>query len=204
MVASCSKRVLVFQRSRSGGLALKTIFTLKSTPQCEEARRRLSLVLTFMRARPVSRWFGCFWTRYQIILWRSAVVNRAIQRSDASAPMRPGGLARQEKGGLMYAVRATLIVALLFPSVSIGAEIYGIISDRGRPVQNETVTVNCGREVQSGRSDNYGSYRVFVGTQGSCILSVRGLSAPVRSYARAVRYNFEVRTEGSRIFLERR
>ena len=104
----------------------------------------------------------------------------------------------------MHAVRIALVGALLFPSFSMGAEIYGSIREGNRPVRNETVRVNCGGEEQSGQSDNNGSYRVFIRTQGPCILSVRGLSVPVRSYARAVRYNFEVLTESGRTFLRRR
>ncbi len=106
----------------------------------------------------------------------------------------------------MQAVQNAIIIALVFPACSVAGEIYGTISEGGKPVQNESVTVKCGQEAAepSKPTDTYGSYRVVVRTQGRCTLSVRGLEAKVRSYDSAVRYDFEIRTEGANTLLKRK
>lgn len=97
-------------------------------------------------------------------------------------------------------------VGLLLASAGIAAgEVFGTISENNRPVTREMVTIDCGSGARTARTDEYGSYRLFVGTEGSCKLTVRGLeSATIRSYSSPQRYNFEIRSGAGKATLERR
>jgi len=106
----------------------------------------------------------------------------------------------------MHALRRAICVVLLFPVSSIAAEIYGTISANGKPLANEPVSITCDNETPDPKpSDAYGSYRIFVRAPGRCKLTVRGLEGvEVRSYAGPVRYDFEIRTQGGKTFLQRK
>ena len=105
----------------------------------------------------------------------------------------------------MNALRRAICVVLLFPMPGIAAEIYGSISANGKPLENESVSVTCDNETPDSKpTDAFGSYRIFVRTPGRCKLAVRGLDVEVRSYAGPARYDFEIRTQGGKTFLQRR
>jgi hypothetical protein len=106
---------------------------------------------------------------------------------------------------MMNALRRATCVVLLFPMPGIAAEIYGTISASGKPLAGESVSLACGKETPAPRpTDAFGSYRIFVRTQGPCRLTVRGLEVEVRSYAGPARYDFEMRSQGGKTFLQRR
>ena len=104
-----------------------------------------------------------------------------------------------------------LAVALLLVTYrASGGEIYGTISERGRPVVREGVAISC-RDTNANPSadekqtDGFGSYRLFVKSLGPCDLTVRDL-APVQvlSYGNAQRYNFEIVGVDGKTILQRR
>lgn len=117
----------------------------------------------------------------------------------------------------MHAKVKAVAIALLCPTCSIAAEIYGTISEGGKPIRNESVRIECrGSTPESKpegkseskpemrRSDEYGSYRVFTNALGRCELFVGDLRVEVYSYERAVRYDFEIITKDRKPFLQRR
>jgi hypothetical protein len=88
-------------------------------------------------------------------------------------------------------------VSLLLVSVAASAgEIYGTISQDGKPVVGRAVRITCEAATDDKATDSQGAYRVFVSATGSCKLSLPGLPGPpeatVQSYSSAQRYNFEL------------
>ena len=92
----------------------------------------------------------------------------------------------------------TVILAFLCLAISIATaqagEIYGTVKDGGKPVQaGTTVEVKCAKGSYSAKTDNLGSYRLFVPEQGKCTLSVKsGAVSPqmtVHSFEDSARYN---------------
>jgi len=89
-------------------------------------------------------------------------------------------------------VLALLIAA--FPAAGFAGEIYGTITEQGKPVKEGVkVTVTCGEKSVGGQTDKNGAYRVFADEEGKCTLVVKvGEEAPsvaIHSYADSARYN---------------
>jgi len=77
------------------------------------------------------------------------------------------------------------------------AQIFGSVRDGGRPVTNADIRVTCGsNQPHVTRTDQYGSYSVYVGETGRCTFTItyngRPLSADVNSYADPVHADFDV------------
>jgi hypothetical protein len=78
------------------------------------------------------------------------------------------------------------------------AQIVGSVRDGGRPVAaNTEIRVTCGsNQPHVTRTDQYGSYSVYVGETGKCTFTItyngRALSADVYSYADPVHADFDV------------
>jgi hypothetical protein len=78
------------------------------------------------------------------------------------------------------------------------AQIVGSVRDGGKPVAaNTEIRVTCGaNQPHVTRTDQYGSYSVYVGETGRCTFTViyngRALSADVYSYADPVHADFDV------------
>jgi hypothetical protein len=84
-------------------------------------------------------------------------------------------------------------------------EIFGTISAQNAPVANELVSITCESGADdSKRTDQFGSYRLFVRAEGMCRLRVRNLEGVVRSYGSAQRYNFDISAPNGTPRLERR
>ena len=90
-------------------------------------------------------------------------------------------------------MKAPGIIALLMMLASIPAsagEVYGNVTENGRPAVGMKVEIKSGSGSYSAETDRYGSYRLFVKERGNCKLTI-AQSAPVEiaSYDRSVRYN---------------
>lgn len=116
-------------------------------------------------------------------------------------PGTPG--ARNEKGGEMkighhLKTGIALAIILLIPVWGWCGEIFGSIMAGDRAVRGAEVEVSCGGKP-SGRfkTDNFGSYRLFVHEQGPCTLTVsyqgQTLDLNITSYEKPMRYDLEVR-----------
>ncbi|WP_280151698.1 hypothetical protein [Piscinibacter sp. XHJ-5] len=118
---------------------------------------------------------------------KSASVRRAIARNSA----------------LRLALLAALSAA---PAGARAGEVFGTISENNKPVPNESVSIRCDAGTSDTRStDEFGSFRLFVGSEGPCKLTVRGLEGvTVQSYRSPQRYNLEIRKSGSNTSLQRR
>lgn len=108
-------------------------------------------------------------------------------------------------------MRPSMLLALallIAPAAALAGEIYGQIRDSGGPVTNTSVTVRCREGTYRARTDDSGSYSVYVDEQGTCRLSIsyRGQtpSIGVASYAEPQRYNLLVSCAGGNCRLERR
>jgi hypothetical protein len=93
---------------------------------------------------------------------------------------------------------ALCIVLLLFSGPAIAAQVYGTVTEGSTFVPNVTVIIVCGAEEYRSQTDNRGSFGVYVGVTGRCLLSVAGFDAQpleVYSYPKPVNY---------RIYLQRK
>lgn len=93
-------------------------------------------------------------------------------------------------------MKATVLLGwlILFPALIQAGEIYGEITENGRPVESGIlVTVTCppkGGKASTVKTDAQGNYRLYVRTEGRCAMTV-GSSRPVMlsSYEESVRYD---------------
>lgn len=76
------------------------------------------------------------------------------------------------------------------------ALIYGSIVSGGAPVRNQDLTIKCGAETQTTRTDDRGSYNVKPSQNGKCTLSLsyrgQALSFDVYSQKKPARYDLEI------------
>jgi hypothetical protein len=116
---------------------------------------------------------------------------------------------------MIYAMEGTMksmiVVAfsLLVASVALAGEIYGTISDAGKPVPaGVKVVVNAGENTYTGETDKFGAYHVFAQDKGKCTLTVhykdQKLAVAIFSYEKATRYDWTVETVDNKLTLKRK
>jgi hypothetical protein len=86
-----------------------------------------------------------------------------------------------------------LVVATL-PTAAVAGEIYGAITEGGKPVKEGVkVGLVCGEKHYATETDKDGAYRLFAEDEGKCTLRVTvGEETPsttVHSFADSARYN---------------
>ncbi len=109
----------------------------------------------------------------------------------------------------MKAATVALILLCLFPSPSLGGQIYGTLRDSGKPVgANVRVEIVCDSNTYSAMTDNYGSYKLFAKENGKCTFRVyyqkQVPQTIVDSYADAAHYDFDLILTGGRYELRRK
>jgi hypothetical protein len=84
--------------------------------------------------------------------------------------------------------------SLLLPSAARAGEIFGTISERGVAKPGLALSLQCdGGPGSTGRTDNFGGYRLLVNFEGTCRLGTPGVEpAVVRSAREGQRYNLEI------------
>jgi hypothetical protein len=102
-----------------------------------------------------------------------------------------------------------LAAGLITASVGLGAEIYGTITDNGKPVPKATaVKLDCSGAAVSGVTDEFGSYRLKSAAAGDCRLTLTykgsSPSLPVTLYEKPARYDLVVRDEAGKLALARK
>ncbi|HKB69404.1 MAG TPA: hypothetical protein VKH46_01075 [Thermoanaerobaculia bacterium] len=104
---------------------------------------------------------------------------------------------------------AMLVCLLLAASAARAGEIYGTLSDEGKPVgAGTTLRLACGEAAVEAKTDAYGSYSLKVTATGKCALSVPSLpgapSLPVTVYEKSARYDLAVGRSGGKVTLSRK
>ena len=102
-----------------------------------------------------------------------------------------------------------LPVLFLFASRVTAGELYGTITDGGKPiVSGVKVEITASGNSYSAETDKFGSYRVFVKEKGKCTLTlhVRDQSPAVGlvSYDNSTRYDWILETKDGKLSWRRR
>jgi hypothetical protein len=98
---------------------------------------------------------------------------------------------------------------LFAASAAMAGEVYGTITDAGKPVPaGVKVEVTAGGNTYTGETDKFGTYHVFAKEKGKCTLTVyykdQKPSASIFSYEKATRYDWTVETEDGKLTLKRK
>ncbi len=103
-----------------------------------------------------------------------------------------------------------LLLALgLTASVALAGEVFGTITDAGKPVPVGTkVEVTAQGKTYTGETDKFGTYHVFVKEKGKCSLALlykdQKPSVEVFSYEKATRYDWTLETADGKLALKRK
>lgn len=103
-----------------------------------------------------------------------------------------------------------VLFSLFATSAALAGEIYGTITDAGKPVPaGVKVEVAVEGNTYTGDTDEYGTYHVFAKDKGKCTLTVnykgQKASSPIFSYEKATRYDWAVETDADgKLILKRK
>ncbi|MEQ1886229.1 MAG: carboxypeptidase-like regulatory domain-containing protein [Bryobacteraceae bacterium] len=91
---------------------------------------------------------------------------------------------------------ATLPAVLAFAGVLHAGQLYGSVSENGKPVANAPVAITCAGEQTKGSTNADGTYRITVMQQGRCTFTLTGRQGSpgvlVFSYDKPTLYDLEV------------
>ena len=109
----------------------------------------------------------------------------------------------------MRRVPIAAAVALLCAATGGAAEIFGTISEGGKPLlAGEAVKLDCGSGAVSGKTDQFGSYSLKTSGSGDCTftLTYKGASASLKVtlYEKPSRYDLVVKQEGGKLEIARK
>jgi hypothetical protein len=109
----------------------------------------------------------------------------------------------------MKRIVGAAVVYLFFAAASQGAEIFGTISEGGKPLPaGEAVKLECGSDAVSGKTDQFGSYSLKTSGSGDCTLTLtyKGASASLKVtlYEKPSRYDLVVRQEAGKLEIARK
>lgn len=104
---------------------------------------------------------------------------------------------------------ATLSCLLLAAAAARAGELYGTLSEQGKPVGAGTaLKLACGEALAEAKTDAYGSYSLKVSATGKCVLSIpsagAGASLPVTVYEKPARYDLALSRSGGKATLSRK
>jgi len=106
----------------------------------------------------------------------------------------------------------TLICALAFilmASVAMAGEIFGTITDEGKPVPaGVKIEVTVAGKSFTGETDKFGTYHVFAAEKGKGTLTAhyrdQKPTAEMFSFEKATRYDYNVETADGKLTLKRK
>lgn len=111
----------------------------------------------------------------------------------------------------MKVIAKLTFIVLLFPSFASAGSVHGDLREDGKVVgPGRVVRIQCGSSNPvEGRTDDNGSYRLYVRERGRCtftLLNYKGQSPStfIYSYDDPVEYNFDLVLEGGHYLLKRR
>jgi hypothetical protein len=102
-----------------------------------------------------------------------------------------------------------VVFYLLFAATSQGAEIFGTISEGGKPLAaGSAIKLECGSDAVSGKTDQFGSYSLKGSGSGDCTLTLtyKGASASLKVtlYEKPNRYDLVVKQEAGKLEIARK
>jgi hypothetical protein len=104
---------------------------------------------------------------------------------------------------------AALAAVLLAASAAGAGEIYGTVSEQGKPVgAGAALRLACGDAAAEAKTDAYGSYSLKVNATGKCTLSLTSApgspSMPVTVYEKSARYDLALARSDGKATLSRK
>lgn len=105
---------------------------------------------------------------------------------------------------------ALFVVGLLgLASVCRAGEIYGAISEGGKPVAaGVKIEIVAPTKTYTAETDKFGSYRIFVKDKGKCTLKVtykgQAPSSEVFSFEKSTRYDWVLESQNGKLALKRK
>ena len=102
-----------------------------------------------------------------------------------------------------------LLFILLFASFAVAGNVYGSISEGGKPVgQGTKIEVTCGANKVTAETDATGSFKLFVKDQGKCSLKVTWQGQTpgfdINSFEGTVQYDLVLEKQGAQYTLKRK
>lgn len=109
----------------------------------------------------------------------------------------------------MKLVPLVLTVILGFASWAVAGNIYGSITEGGKPVaQGVKMEVTCGANKYASETDANGAFKLFAKDQGKCLLRVtyqgQSPSFEITSYEGSVQYDLILEKQGAQYILKRK
>jgi hypothetical protein len=135
-----------------------------------------------------------------------AFLTRASTAVDFTACQGALTFSQEDK---MKKIVTTILLGLLLPVSVCAGQIYGSLTEGGRPVPaNVEFEIKCGEQTYPrGKTDGYGAYSINVG-RGKCTFTVyyknQAPTSVLYSYDRSVRYNFELEAKNGQYELKRK
>jgi hypothetical protein len=104
---------------------------------------------------------------------------------------------------------AAIAAVLLAAAAARAGEIYGTLSDEGKPAAAGTaLRLSCGDAAAEAKTDAYGSYSLKLNATGKCVLTVTSVagtpSMPVTVYEKSARYDLALSRSGGKTILSRK
>ena len=109
----------------------------------------------------------------------------------------------------MKVVLMFLMITLVFASVAVAGNVYGSITENGKPVgQGVKLEVSCGANKYNAETDANGTFKLFVKDQGKCTLKVgyqgQTPSFEINSFEGSVQYDLVLEKQGTQYTLKRK
>jgi len=109
----------------------------------------------------------------------------------------------------MRLVSLILTVIFGFASWAVAGNIYGSITEGGKPVaQGVKMEVTCGANKYGAETDANGAFKLFAKDQGKCLLRVtyqgQSPSFEINSYEGSVQYDLILEKQGAQYILKRK
>lgn len=109
----------------------------------------------------------------------------------------------------MKIVAMLSLFILVFASLAIAGNVYGTVTENGKPVPSGTkIVITCGANTYNAETDANGGFKVFVKDQGKCDLKIsyQGQSPAfeVNSFEGSVQYDLVLEKKGTQYTLKRK
>ena len=106
--------------------------------------------------------------------------------------------------------RICMVMALILAvtSSALAGNVYGTITEDGKPVGGTKLEVACGENKHPAATDANGAFKLFVPDKGKCLLKVtyqgQTPSFEINSYDGSVQYDFILEKQGGQYTLKRK
>jgi hypothetical protein len=109
----------------------------------------------------------------------------------------------------MKSMSIALLAFVLLLSRAVAGELYGTISENGKPVAAALkLEIRMGEKVHTAQTDKFGSYRIVVREKGKCTLTLhvkdQSPSIELFSYDKSSRYDWILETKEGKLSLRRK